>query len=107
MFLIDVVWVEVKKNNINKEVNVEVEDTSLGQEIDVQDGSIDRLVPVSTAELMGVSYQKNDRSILLEFGYIKNPDKEEVIIDTRKKLPHPMALDLYKKLKNYFENEKK
>lgn len=86
---------------------MEVEDTSLGQEIDVQDGSIDRLVPVSTAELMGVSYQKNDRSILLEFGYIKNPDKEEVIIDTRKKLPHPMALDLYKKLKNYFENEKK
>ncbi|WP_336931180.1 hypothetical protein [Acinetobacter tandoii] len=86
---------------------MKVEDATHGQEIDFPDGNIDRLVPVSTAELMGVSYQKNDRSIILEFGYIKNPDKEEVIIDTRKKLPHPMAVDLYRKLKEYFENEKK
>lgn len=105
----------MKKSNTNKVVKsvgekpVPVDDAQTrlddSEDVDINDGKIDRVVPLSSAELMGVSYQKNDKSIIVEFGYIKNRNREEVIIDTRKKLPYPMALDLYKKLKKYFENE--
>ena len=103
----------MKKSNTNKVVKsvgerpLDDAQTRLddSEDVDINDGKIDRVVPLSSAELMGVSYQKNDKSIIVEFGYIKNRNREEVIIDTRKKLPYPMALDLYKKIKKYFENE--
>lgn len=68
------------------------------------DAAIDRIVPASEAELMGLASLENG-SLLLELGYIKNIGRHEIVIDVRKKLPEHMARDLYDKLKEIFESE--
>lgn len=66
---------------------------------------IERTVPVSEAEILGMSIRKDNSDVLLEFGYSKNDSSNTAIIDTRKKLPMKMAKELYEKLKRHFEKE--
>ena len=68
------------------------------------DAAIDRVVPASEAELMGLASLKNG-TLLLELGYIKNIERHEIVIDVRKKLPEHMARDLYDRLKEIFESQ--
>ncbi|MBF4456799.1 hypothetical protein IRT38_15790 [Acinetobacter sp. SK-43] len=66
---------------------------------------VERVVPVSEAEILGMFIRKDNSGVLLEFGYSKNDSTNTAIIDTRKKLPIKMARELYEKLKRHFEKE--
>jgi hypothetical protein len=78
--------------------------TDSSEEFDENDVVIERVVPISNVEIMGVSVKKDDGSVLLELGYIKNEKTGDVIIDARKELPIKMAKDLYFRLKRIFES---
>ncbi|MDR0067804.1 hypothetical protein RFX60_11015 [Acinetobacter sp. 11520] len=86
---------------MNKELG---KTTDSSEEFDENDVVIERVVPVSNVEIMGLSVKKDDGSILLELGYIKNEKTGDVIIDARKELPMKMAEDLYFRLKKIFES---
>ncbi|QNX72850.1 hypothetical protein [Acinetobacter seifertii] len=74
------------------------------EEINEETFSVERIVPVTKTEILGVSLQSDD-GIVLEFGFIKDDKEEVAIVDTRKYLPKKMVDDLYKKLKYIYENE--
>ena len=42
------------------------------EKIDDKEVSIDRVVPISSPEIIGIYAKKDNSAILLEFGYIKN-----------------------------------
>ncbi|MFV5642461.1 hypothetical protein [Acinetobacter oleivorans] len=86
---------------MNKELG-QTADSS--EEIDENDVVIERVVPISNVEIMGLSVKKDEGSVLLELGYIKNEKTGDVIIDARKELPIKMAKDLYFRLKRIFES---
>lgn len=68
------------------------------------DFKVERVVPVTETEILGVSLKKGE-GVILEFGFMKDEQDESVIIDTRKYLPKRMAEDLYLKLKLILEDE--
>ncbi|HAV4458079.1 TPA: hypothetical protein R7Q74_002657 [Acinetobacter baumannii] len=80
-----------------------VEDSEDYKEVSEKKLIVERMVPITEAEILGMSIIKDRSDILLEFGYSKNDNSNIAIIDTRKKLPMKMAKDLYEKLKKHFE----
>lgn len=67
--------------------------------------NIERNVPVSEAEILGVGIRKNRKGVVLEIGYYKDKDKDIIVIDTRKLINLKMAKNLYSKLKVLFDDE--
>jgi len=71
----------------------------------IQDkGNIERSVPVSLAETLGLKKNK-DESLNIEFGYKKYEGQETYIIDVRKQLPKIVALNLLEQLINLYQEE--
>ena len=73
-------------------------------ELQNTDSGIDRTAPISEAEVFGVGLLR-DGSIVLELGFIKNVEKNQVVIDVRKKLNRHMVIDLRDHLTSIIENE--
>ena len=74
------------------------------EKIDDKEVSIDRVVPISSPEIIGIYAKKDNSAILLEFGYIKNEKSGDIVIDVRKELSLEMAENLYSDLKEIFES---
>ena len=73
------------------------------EEFDETEVAVERIVPISNVEILGISMKSDDSSVLLELGYIKNQKNGDVVIDVRKEMPLEMAEDLYLNLKNIFD----
>lgn len=80
------------------------ENLSQPEKVDEKETSIDRVVPISSPEVIGIYAKKDNSAILLELGYIKNEKSGDIIIDVRKELTIEMAENLYSDLKDIFEN---
>lgn len=88
----------------NEKILDSIQQLDEGNEVDEDDSSISREVPLSDADVMGfILEDANEDFVVLELGYLKNTKEKEIIIDVRKRLPPAMAKDLYAKLKKHFE----
>lgn len=76
------------------------------ESLEEDEAFIERIVPISIPEIIGIYSKKDDSAILLELGYMKNEQKGHIVIDVRKELSLDMAENLYLDLKKIFEGSK-
>ena len=74
------------------------------EKIDDKEVSIDRVVSISSPEIIRIYTKKDNSAILLELKKKKNEKSGDIVIDVRKELSLDMAENLYSDLKEIFES---